>query len=117
MELLLGPTLWQALQRSPLHHLSSLENTQLVHLTTAHHCQLYTVIHRTCHHTALMSRPDTKRRDTLSEGEADEPRWQSLYSTLIPCTTGDLGWWLLHRAISMGMYLVWFKTAPDMPLL
>lgn len=37
-----------------------------------------------------------------------------MYSTQILCVTRGLDWWLLPKAVVMGMCLAWFKTAPDM---
>ncbi|CAM4531143.1 unnamed protein product [Caretta caretta] len=42
----------------------------------------------------------------------EESQWASLYSTLVPQPTGDIGWQLLHRAMSTGMYLVQFTPVP-----
>ncbi|KAG6929121.1 hypothetical protein G0U57_006256, partial [Chelydra serpentina] len=43
----------------------------------------------------------------------EEPRWASLYSTLIPRPTGDVSWRLLHGAVSTGVYLARFTPVRD----
>ncbi|CAM4596665.1 unnamed protein product [Lepidochelys kempii] len=61
----------------------------------------------------LVSRPDTKWRDLLPPLEGEQPRWASLYSTLVPRPVGDISWRLLHGAVSMGVFLTRFTPILD----
>ncbi|CAM4595824.1 unnamed protein product [Lepidochelys kempii] len=70
------------------------------------------VLH-TLHALTLVSHPDTKWRDLLPPLEGEQPRWASLYSTLVPRPVGDISWWLLHGAVSTGTYLARFTPIPD----
>ncbi|CAM4623100.1 unnamed protein product [Lepidochelys olivacea] len=63
---------------------------------------LYTLTLHTLQAHTLVSRPDTKWRDLLPPLEGEQPRWASLYSTLVPRPVGDISWRLLHGAVSMG---------------
>ncbi|CAM5163059.1 unnamed protein product [Eretmochelys imbricata] len=67
----------------------------------------------TLHFLTLMSRPHTKWRDYLPPKEGEEPRWASLYSTLVPRPAGDISWRLLHGAVSTGMHLAQFTPTPE----
>ncbi|CAM5095267.1 unnamed protein product [Natator depressus] len=70
------------------------------------------VLH-TFHFLTLVSFPDTKLRDFLPPVEGEEPQWASLYSTLVLQPAGDIGWRLLHGAMSTGVYLAKFTPIPD----
>ncbi|CAM4585660.1 unnamed protein product [Caretta caretta] len=74
---------------------------------------LYTLTLHTPHAHTLVSRPDTKWRDLLPLLEGEQPRWTSLYSTLVPRPIGDISWRLLHGAVSMGVFLTRFTSIPD----
>ncbi|CAM4614643.1 unnamed protein product [Lepidochelys kempii] len=74
---------------------------------------LYTLVLHTLHALTLMSCPNTKWRDLLPPLEGEEPRWASLYYTLVPRPNGDISWWLLHRALSTGVLLTQFTSIPD----
>ncbi|CAM5140782.1 unnamed protein product [Eretmochelys imbricata] len=52
-------------------------------------------------------------RDLLPPLEGEEPRWASLYATLVPRPSRDISWQLLHGAVSTGMYLARFTPVPD----
>ncbi|CAM4577098.1 unnamed protein product [Lepidochelys kempii] len=67
----------------------------------------------TLHALTLVSCPDTKWRDLLPPLEGEQPRWASLYSTLVLRPVGDISWRLLHGAVSTGTYLVRFTPIPD----
>ncbi|CAM5163236.1 unnamed protein product [Eretmochelys imbricata] len=67
----------------------------------------------TLHAHTLVSHSDTKWRDFLPPLEGEQPWWASLYSTLVPRPVGDISWWLLHRAVSTGVFLTWFTPIPD----
>ncbi|CAM5093680.1 unnamed protein product [Natator depressus] len=67
----------------------------------------------TLHSITLVSRPNTKWRDLLPPLEGEQPRWASLYSTLVPRPVRDISWRLLHGAVSTGTYLVQFNPIPD----
>ncbi|CAM4572741.1 unnamed protein product [Caretta caretta] len=45
--------------------------------------------------------------------KGEEPRWASLYSTLVLRPAWDISWRLLHGAVSTGVFLVWFTPIPD----
>ncbi|CAM4639629.1 unnamed protein product [Lepidochelys kempii] len=92
---------------------SRLHELQLVCFQTAPRKHLYMLVLHTLHALTLMSCPDTKWRDLLPPLEDEQPRWASLYSTLIPRPIGDISWRLLHGAVSMGTYLVQFSPIPD----
>ncbi|KAG6939779.1 hypothetical protein G0U57_021761 [Chelydra serpentina] len=72
-----------------------------------------TLVLHTLHFLTLASRLDTKWRDYLPPKEGEEPRWASLYSTLVPRPAGDIGWRLLHGAVSTGVHLAWFTPIPE----
>ncbi|CAM4534079.1 unnamed protein product, partial [Caretta caretta] len=74
---------------------------------------LYTLTLHTLHAHTLLSRPNTKWRDLLPPLEGEQPRWASLYSTLVLRPIGDLSWRLLHGAVSTGMFLTRFTPIPD----
>ncbi|CAM5078365.1 unnamed protein product [Natator depressus] len=61
----------------------------------------------------LVPHPNTTWWDLLPLNEGEEPHWASLYHTLVPWFTGDISWWLLHEAISTGVYLAQFTNSPD----
>ncbi|CAM5141569.1 unnamed protein product [Natator depressus] len=67
----------------------------------------------TLHVLTLTSCPNTKWWDLLPPLEGEEPRGARLYSTLVPRPTGDISWWLLHGAVSTGVYLARFTPIPD----
>ncbi|CAM5093478.1 unnamed protein product [Natator depressus] len=112
-DLLIGP-----LPRGPNRHphpftVSRLHELQPVCFQTAPRKHLYTLVLHTLHSLTLVSRPDTKWRDLLPPLEGVEPRWASLYSTLVPRPTGDISWRLLYRAVSTGVFLARFTSVPD----
>ncbi|CAM4647960.1 unnamed protein product [Lepidochelys kempii] len=74
---------------------------------------LYTLTLHTLHAHTLVSRSDTKWRDLLPPLEGEQPRWASLYSTLVPRPDGDISWQLLHGAVSTGVFLTRFTPIPD----
>ncbi|CAM5166535.1 unnamed protein product [Natator depressus] len=92
---------------------SRLHNLHPVHFQTAPRKHLYTLVLHTLHFLTLASRPDTKWQDLLPPLEGEEPQWASLYSTFVLRPAGDISWWLLHRAVSTGVYLAWFTPVPD----
>ncbi|CAM4698079.1 unnamed protein product [Lepidochelys kempii] len=92
---------------------SQLHELQPVRFQTTPRKQLYTLVLHTLHTLTLVSCPDTKWRDLLPPLEGEQPRWASLYSTLVPRPVGDISWWLLHGAVSTGMYLARFTPVPD----
>ncbi|CAM5154831.1 unnamed protein product, partial [Natator depressus] len=92
---------------------SRLHELQPVCFQTAPRKHLYMLMLHTLHALTLLSRPDTEWRDLLPPLEGEQPRWASLYSTLVPRPVGDIGWQLLHGAVSMGTYLAWFNPIPD----
>ncbi|CAM5077887.1 unnamed protein product [Natator depressus] len=61
-----------------------LHNLQRVCFQTAPRKHLYTLVLHTLHILTLASSPDTKWWDLLPPLEGEEPRWASLYSTLVP---------------------------------
>ncbi|CAM4562128.1 unnamed protein product [Caretta caretta] len=67
----------------------------------------------TLHAHTLVSRPDTKWWDLLPPLEGEQPRWASLYSTLVPRPVRDISWQLLHGAVSTGVFLMRFTRIPD----
>ncbi|CAM5128338.1 unnamed protein product [Natator depressus] len=92
---------------------SWLHELQPVSFQTAPRKHLYTLMLHTLHTLTLVSRPDTKWRDLLPPLESEQPRWASLYSTLVPRPVGDISWPLLHGAVSTGVFLTWFTPIPD----
>ncbi|KAG6930995.1 hypothetical protein G0U57_002585, partial [Chelydra serpentina] len=74
---------------------------------------LYTFMRHTLHFLTLVSRPDTKWWDYLPPKAGEEPWWASLYFTLVPWPAGDIGWRLLHGAVSTGVHLVRFTPVPE----
>ncbi|CAM5144800.1 unnamed protein product [Eretmochelys imbricata] len=92
---------------------SRLHELQPVSFQIAPRKYLYTLTLHTLHAHTLVSRPDTKWRDLLPPLEGEQPRWASLYSTLVPRPVGDISWWLLHGAVSMGVFLKRFTPIPD----
>ncbi|CAM5101531.1 unnamed protein product [Eretmochelys imbricata] len=84
---------------------SRLHELQLVRFQTAPRKHLYMFVLHTLHALTLVSHPNTKWRDLLPPLEGEQPRWASLYSTLVPRPVGDIRWRLLHRAVSTGTYL------------
>ncbi|CAM5133521.1 unnamed protein product [Natator depressus] len=92
---------------------SRLHELQPVRFQTAPRKHLYTLVLHTLHALTLVSHPDIKWQDLLPPLEGEQPRWASLYSTLVPRPVGDISWRLLHRAVSTGTYLVRFNPIPD----
>ncbi|CAM4594440.1 unnamed protein product [Lepidochelys kempii] len=92
---------------------SRLHELQPVSFQIAPWKYLYTLTLHTLHAHALVSRPNTKWRDLLPPLESEQPRWASLYSTLVPRPVGDISWRLLHGAVSTGVFLTWFTPIPD----
>ncbi|CAM4652616.1 unnamed protein product [Lepidochelys kempii] len=112
-DLLIGPL--PRRPNRPLHPFtaSRLHELQPVRFQTAPRKHLYTFVLHTLHALTLVSRPDTKWRDLLPPLEGEQPRWASLYSTLVPRPVGDISWRLLHGAVSRGTYLARFNPIPD----
>ncbi|CAM5091638.1 unnamed protein product [Eretmochelys imbricata] len=92
---------------------SRLHELQPVSFQIAPRKYLYTLTLHTLHAHTLVSRPDTKWWDLLPPLEGEQPRWASLYSTLVPRPVGDISWRLLHGAVSTGMFLTQFTPIPD----
>ncbi|CAM4668086.1 unnamed protein product [Lepidochelys olivacea] len=92
---------------------SRLHELQPVCFQTVPRKHLDTLMLHTFHVLTLASHPDTKWWDLLLPLEGEEPRWASLYSTLVPRPTGDISWQLLHGAVSTGVYLARFTSIPD----
>ncbi|CAM5162160.1 unnamed protein product [Natator depressus] len=92
---------------------SQLHELQPVCFQTVPRKRLYTLVLHTLHALTLVSRPDRKWRDLLPPLEGEQPRWTSLYSTLVPRPIGDISWRLLHGAVSTGTYLTRFTPVPD----
>ncbi|CAM4468655.1 unnamed protein product [Lepidochelys kempii] len=92
---------------------SRLHELQPVSFQIAPRKYLYTLMLHTLHAHTLVSRPDTKWRDLLPPLEGEQPRWASLYSTLVPRPVGDISWRLLHGAVSTGVFLTRFTPIPD----
>ncbi|CAM4591074.1 unnamed protein product [Lepidochelys kempii] len=100
--------------RPPCSHIPSwLHTLQPVRFRTAPRNHLYTLVLHTLHFLTLASHLNTKWQDYLPPKEGEEPRWASLYSTLVPRTARDIGWWLLHGDMSTGMHLAWFTPIPE----
>ncbi|CAM5092002.1 unnamed protein product, partial [Eretmochelys imbricata] len=108
-DLLIGP-----LPRRPnrLPHPFTASRLQF-HFQTVPRKRLYTLMLHTLHALTLVSRPETKWQDLLPPLEGEQPRWASLYSTLVPRPVGDISWRLLHGAVSTGTYLAQFNPIPD----
>ncbi|CAM4595770.1 unnamed protein product [Lepidochelys kempii] len=92
---------------------SWLHELQLVSFQTMPRKHLYTLTLHTLHALTLVSCPDTKWQDLLPPLEGEQPRWASLYSTLVPRPIGDISWRLLHGAVNTGMFLTRFTPIPD----
>ncbi|CAM5078019.1 unnamed protein product [Natator depressus] len=92
---------------------SQLHELQPVSFQIAPRKYLYTLTLHTLHAHTLVSCPDTKWRDLLPPLEGEQPRWASLYSTLVPRPVGDISWRLLHGAVSTGVFLTRFTPIPD----
>ncbi|CAM4605007.1 unnamed protein product [Caretta caretta] len=92
---------------------SRLHELQPVGFQVASRQYLYTLTLHTLHARTLVSRPDTKWRDLLPPLEGEQPRWASLYSTLVPRPVGDISWRLLHGAVSTGVFLTRFTSLPE----
>ncbi|CAM5160250.1 unnamed protein product [Natator depressus] len=92
---------------------SQLHELQPVRFQTTPRKHLYMLALHTLHALTLVSHPDTKWRDLLPPLEGEQPRWASLYSTLVPRPVGDISWRLLHGAVSTGTYLARFTPIPD----
>ncbi|CAM4598182.1 unnamed protein product [Lepidochelys olivacea] len=92
---------------------SRLHELQLVSFQITPRKHLYTLTLHTLHTHTLVSHPNTKWRDLLPPLEGEQPRWASLYSTLVPRPVGDISWQLLHRAVSTGMFLTRFTPISD----
>ncbi|CAM5176116.1 unnamed protein product [Eretmochelys imbricata] len=92
---------------------SQLHNLQPFRFQTTSRKHLYTLVLHILHVLTLVSCPDTKWRDPLPPLEGEEPRWASLYSTLVPRPAWEISWRLIHGAVSTGMYLARFTPIPD----
>ncbi|KAG6921318.1 hypothetical protein G0U57_008445, partial [Chelydra serpentina] len=102
LDLSIGRLPHEPIRPPPPHTSSRLCTMQPVCFQTAPRDHLYTLVLHTLHYPTLVSRPDTKWRDLLPTVEGGEPRWASLYSTLVPRPARDISWRLLHGAVSMG---------------
>ncbi|CAM4681548.1 unnamed protein product [Lepidochelys kempii] len=112
-DLSIGPLPCQSQQTPHPFTASRLHELQLVSFQIAPRKYLYTLTLHTLHAHTLVSRPDTKWRDLLPPLEGEQPRWASLYSTLVPRPVGDISWRLLHGAVSTGVFLTRFTPIPD----
>ncbi|CAM4453421.1 unnamed protein product [Lepidochelys kempii] len=112
-DLSIGPILCRSQQTPHPFTASWLHELQPVSFQIAPRNYLYTLTLHTLHTHTLVSRPDTKWRDLLPPLEGEQPRWASLYSTLVPRPVGDISWWLLHGAVSTGVFLTQFTPIPD----
>ncbi|CAM4594478.1 unnamed protein product [Caretta caretta] len=65
----------------------------------------------TIHFLTHMSYLDTQRQDMLLSKEDEELWLASCYLTLVPWPTRDISWWLLHGAVSTGIFLQWFLNS------
>ncbi|CAM5080946.1 unnamed protein product, partial [Natator depressus] len=92
---------------------SQLHELQPVSFQIAPRKYLYTLTLHTLHAHTLVSCPNTKWQDLLPPLEGEQPRWASLYSTLVPRPVGDISWRLLHGAVSTGVFLTRFTPIPD----
>ncbi|CAM4560199.1 unnamed protein product [Lepidochelys olivacea] len=92
---------------------SQLHELQPVSFQIAPWKYLYTLMLHTLQAHTLVSCPDTKWRDLLPPLEGEQPRWASLYSTLVPRPIGDISWQLLHVAVSTGVFLTRFTPILD----
>ncbi|CAM5093530.1 unnamed protein product [Natator depressus] len=113
LDLLIGPLPRRPNRPPDPFTASRLHELQPVHFQTAPRKHLYMLVLHTLHALTLVSRPDTKWRDLLPPLEGEQPRWASLYSTLVPRPVGDISWRLLHGAVSTGTYLAQFTPIPD----
>ncbi|CAM4539543.1 unnamed protein product [Lepidochelys olivacea] len=113
LDLLIGPLPHRPNRPPHPFTASRLHELQPVCFQSAPRKHLYTLALHTLHTLTLVSRPDTKWRDLLPPLEGEQPRWASLYSTLVPRPIGDISWWLLHGAVSTGTYLMRFTPIPD----
>ncbi|CAM5141330.1 unnamed protein product [Eretmochelys imbricata] len=96
----------------PPRTLSWLHAMQPVRFRTASRDQLCVPVLHMPHYPTLGFCPDTKGQDLLPAVEGGEPQWASLKSSLVPRLAGNISWWLLHGAMSTGMYLVRFTSVP-----
>ncbi|CAM5138766.1 unnamed protein product [Natator depressus] len=112
-DLSIGPLPCRSRQTPHPFTASRLHELQLVSFQIAPWKHLYTLTLHTLHAHTLVSHPNTKWRDLLPPLEGEQPRWASLYSTLVPRPIGDISWRLLHGAVSMGVFLTWFTPIPD----
>ncbi|CAM5167359.1 unnamed protein product, partial [Natator depressus] len=112
-DLSIGPLPCRSRQTPHPFTASRLHELQPVSFQLAPWKYLYTLTLHTLHAHTLVSRPDTKWRDLLPPLEGEQPRWASLYSTLVPRPVGDISWWLLHGAVSTGVFLTRFTPIPD----
>ncbi|CAM5085202.1 unnamed protein product, partial [Natator depressus] len=99
-DLSIGPLPCRSRQTPHPFTASRLHELQPVSFQLASRKYLYTLTLHTLHAHTLVSRPDTKWRDLLPPLEGEQPRWASLYSTLVPRPVGDISWRLLHGAVA-----------------
>ncbi|CAM5164671.1 unnamed protein product [Natator depressus] len=111
-DLSIGPLPRRSQQTPHSFTASRLHELQPVSFQIAPRKYLYTLTLHTLHAHTLVSHPDTKWRDLLPPLEGEQPRWASLYSTLVPRPVGDISWQLLHGAVSTGVFLKWFTPIP-----
>ncbi|CAM4719455.1 unnamed protein product [Lepidochelys kempii] len=104
-DLLIGPLPHRSQQTPHPFTASRLYELQPVSFQTAPRKHLDTLTLHTLHALTLVSHPNTKWRDLLPPLEGEQPRWASLYSTLVPRPVGDISWQLLHGAVSTGVFL------------
>ncbi|CAM4717679.1 unnamed protein product [Lepidochelys kempii] len=112
-DLSIGPLPRRSQQTPHAFTVSRLHEPQPVSFQIAPWKYLYTLTLHTLHAHTLVSCPDTKWRDLLPPLEGEQPRWASLYSTLVPRSVGDISWRLLHGAVSTGVFLTRFTPIPD----
>ncbi|CAM4605598.1 unnamed protein product, partial [Lepidochelys olivacea] len=113
-DLSIGPLLCRSQHTPHPFTASRLHELQPVGFQVASRKYLYTLTLHTLHARTLVSRPDTKWRDLLPPLEGEQPRWASLYSTLVPRPVGDISWRLLHgasRDLLVSLLLALAKTA------
>ncbi|CAM4717439.1 unnamed protein product [Lepidochelys kempii] len=113
LDLSIGPLPCRSQQTPHPFTASRLHKLQPVSFQIAPRKYLYTLTLHTLHAHTLVSHPDTKWRDLLPPLEGEQPRWASLYSTLVPRPAGDISWRLLHGAVSMGVFLTRFTPILD----